>query len=216
MMPVEINRWRATIGCFRISLQKSSLLRKTIQPFSILFQVIKLYWFCCCFIAISILVLPLTLMQQFCVMHFAVTTRSGFLPRFARVHLFVKMVIYTSVELSKRTPLFVINQVHYNNFALRKFLFLYVYFYIACITCVTLHTQWQHSRQIFSFVRSSQGALTHIAFFAGIDQSDAVISLLPRFAARFRPFWVPPNKKTLHARVNRIFLKFQREKDANT
>ena len=142
MMPVEINRWRATIGCFRISLQKSSLLRKTVQPFSTLFQVIKLYWFCCCFIAISILVLPLTLMQQFCVMHFAVTTRSFFLPRFARVHLFVKMVIYTSVELFKRTPLFVINQVHYNNFALRKFLFLYAYFYIACITCVTLHTQW--------------------------------------------------------------------------
>ena len=52
------------------------------------------------------------------------------------------MVIYTSVELFKRTPLFVINQVHYNNFVLRKFLFLYAYFYIACITCVTLHTQW--------------------------------------------------------------------------
>ena len=81
-------------------------------------------------------------MQQFCVMHFAVTTRSGFLPWFARVHLFVKMVIYTSVELFKRTPLFVINQVHHNNFALRKFLFLYAYFYIACITFVTLHTQW--------------------------------------------------------------------------
>ena len=59
-----------------------------------------------------------------------------------------------------------------------------------------LKISWeQHSRQIFSFVRSSQGALTHIAFSARIDQSDAVISLLPRFAARFRPFWVPPNKK---------------------
>ena len=42
------------------------------------------------------------------------------------------------------------------------------------------------------------GALTHplishqIAFSARIDQSDAVISLLPRFAARFRPFWGVP------------------------
>ena len=53
----------------------------------------------------------------------------------------------------------------------------------------------QHSRQIFSFVRSSQGALTHIAFSARIDQSDAVISLLPRFAAIFRIFWKPPIKK---------------------
>ena len=81
-------------------------------------------------------------MQQFCELHCAVTTRTGFLPRFTRVHLFVKIVIHRSVELFKRTPLFVINQVHYNNFALRKFLFLYAYFYIACITCATLHTQW--------------------------------------------------------------------------
>ena len=50
-----------------------------------------------------------------------------------------------------------------------------------------------------------KGRSDQIAFSARIDQSDAVISLLPRFAARFRPFWVPPIKKTLHARVNRIF-----------
>ena len=50
-----------------------------------------------------------------------------------------------------------------------------------------------------------KGRSDEIAFSARIDRSDAVISLLPRFAARFRPFWVPPIKKILHARVNRIF-----------
>ena len=54
-----------------------------------------------------------------------------------------------------------------------------------------------------------------IASFAEIDQSGAVISLLPRFVARFRPFWITPNKQTSHALVNRIFLRFKREKDAH-
>ena len=54
------------------------------------FQVIKLYCICCCFIAISILGLPLVLMQQFCVKHCVMTTQSGFLSRFAHLHPFTK------------------------------------------------------------------------------------------------------------------------------
>ena len=33
MMPVEFIQWRASIGCFRVSLQKSSQHRKIVTPF---------------------------------------------------------------------------------------------------------------------------------------------------------------------------------------
>ena len=141
MMPVEINQWRATIGCFRVSIQKSSPLKKSVKPFSILFQILKLFWFCYCFIAISIFVLPFTLTIQFLTVH-SVTSQSCFLPLFARVHHFAKTVLYTTTELFKRIPLGVISLVRYKHAAVRQFLFLYAYFYIGCMTCNILHTQW--------------------------------------------------------------------------
>ena len=62
-----------------------------------------------------------------------------------------------------------------------------------------------HSRQIFLFCpKFPWGAVSssdQIAFSARIDQSDAVISLLPRFAARFRPFWVPTCNLHLQRRI---------------
>ena len=141
MMPVEINQWRATIGCFRVSIQNSSPLKKSVKPFSIPFQILKLFWFCYCFIAISIFVLPLTLTIQFLTVH-SVTNQSCFLPLFARVHHFAKAVLYTTTELFKRIPFGVIGLVRYKHAAVRQFLFLYVYFYIGCMTCNILHTQW--------------------------------------------------------------------------
>ena len=81
MMPVDMNQWRATIGCFHLSIQNLSPLRKTVKPFSTLFQICKLYWFCCCFTAISVLVLPLTLMMQFLAVHFVLQNiYSNFIP----------------------------------------------------------------------------------------------------------------------------------------
>ena len=141
MMPVEISQWRATIGCFRVSMQKSSPFRKSVKPFSILFRILKLFWFCYCFIAISILALPFTLTIQFLALH-SVTTQSSFLPLFARVHQFAKSVLYTTLELVKRIPIGIIALVRYKHVAVRYYLFLYAYFYIGCITCFTLHTQW--------------------------------------------------------------------------
>ena len=38
MMPVEISQWRATIGCFRVSVQKSSALMKSVKPISVPFS----------------------------------------------------------------------------------------------------------------------------------------------------------------------------------
>ena len=122
-------------------MQKSSQLGKSVKPFSILLQILKLFWFCYCFIAISILALPFTLTIQFLAVH-SVTTQSSFLPLFARVHYFAKSVLYTTIELLKRIPIGIIILVWYKHVAVRQYLFLYAYFYIGCITCFTLHTQW--------------------------------------------------------------------------
>ena len=106
-----------------------------------LHQVLKLYWFCCCFIAISIPVLPCTILAQFLAFH-TVATQSCFLPFFARMHHFAKAVIYLTGELLKRIPFALIYFVRYKPFAVKRFLFAYLYFYISCITCFTLHSQW--------------------------------------------------------------------------
>ena len=147
MMPVEINQWRATIGCFHPSMQLSLPVSKTIRPVSMFTQVLKLYWFCCCFIAISILVLPFALTAQFLAVH-TVVTQLRFLPLFARLHQLAKGIIYTTVELLKRIPLALTGLVRFKNSAVRRFLFLYSYFYIGCLTCYTLHAQWLVFRTI--------------------------------------------------------------------
>ena len=118
MMPVEISQWRATIGCFRVSVQKSSPLMKSFEPFSVLFQILKSFWFFYCFIVISILALPFTLTIQFLAVH-SVTTQSSFLPLFARVHHFAKSVLYTTIELLKRFPVGIIALVRYKHVAVR-------------------------------------------------------------------------------------------------
>ena len=115
MMPVEVNQWRATIGCFRLSIQILCPLSKTVSPSSIFLQVFKLCWFRSCFIAISILVLPFVLITQFLVLR-SVDTQSCFLFLFARTHNLAKSVIYTTVELLKRIPLAVIDLIRYKCF----------------------------------------------------------------------------------------------------
>ena len=132
MTPVEISQWRAKIGCFRVSVQKSSALMESAKPISVLFKILKLFWVFYCFIAISILALPFTITIQFLAAH-SVTTQSSFLPLFARLHHFAKLVLYTIIELLKRFPLSIIALVRYKHVAVRHFLFLYAYFYIGCI-----------------------------------------------------------------------------------
>ena len=145
MMPVEINQWRATIGCFLV--QSLSPLNKMLRPFSIFLPILKLYWFCSCFIAISTLVLPLTITIQFLAIN-SVATQFCFLPLFAHTHRFAKLVVYMTVELLKRIPLAVIGLIRFKRPFLKKVLFAYVYFYIGCLTCYTLHAQWLVCRTI--------------------------------------------------------------------
>ena len=141
MMPVETNQWRATIGCFRVSMHILSPVSKRFRPFSLSFQIFKLYWFCCSFIAIAIFALPLSLTVQF-LAEFSMVSKLSFLPLFARVHHFARTVMYATVELLKRIPLSVICLVWHKHFAIQQFLFAYTYFYMGCLLCNTLHSQW--------------------------------------------------------------------------
>ena len=103
MMPVEVNQWRATIGCFRATMQILSPSSKLFRPISVLVQVFQLFCFCYGFVAISMLILPLMLLIQFLALH-CVATQLHFFPLFARMHHFAEIVLYVTAELLKRIP----------------------------------------------------------------------------------------------------------------
>ena len=71
-----------------------------------------------------------------------------FLPLFTRVHHFAKTVIYATVELLKRFPLDVTSLVRYKHLAVKQFLLAYIYFYMGCLLCSTLHSEWLVFRTI--------------------------------------------------------------------
>ena len=141
-MLVEINQWRATIGCFRISQPSLFTSRKTVRPFLILFQIFKLLYFCCRFIAISFLVLPVSLITHFVVAHSTVA-QLCFLSILARVNYFVSIELYVSAEILKRITFGVFG------FARKKyFLSQYAYYHTACIVCYMLCIRWSIFRSI--------------------------------------------------------------------
>ena len=136
MMPVDINQWRATIGCFRVVTHNRSPMSKNLKPLSRFLQIFKLYWFCYSFIAIAVIAIPLTLTMQFFAVH-SVATQSCFLPLLARVHHFAEMVLYITVELVKRIPLGFIVIIRYKYFHSK-----YAFFHIACLAFYALHIKW--------------------------------------------------------------------------
>ena len=135
MMPVEINYWRAAIGCFIVTLKRLSPLSKVFRPFSSLLQALKLCWFFSCFIAISTFALPIKLILQFLAIHF-IAMQLCFLPLFVHVHQFAKTVVYVIVELLKRIPLGVVILVRHKYVHSQ-----YAYFHIAYVACYILDLQ---------------------------------------------------------------------------
>ena len=108
------------------------------------FQFLKLYLFSCSFIAVSILVLPLTLMIQFLAVH-SFKPHISFLSLLSRIYYLAKVIMYTVIELFKQIPLGVIFLVRYEHHGLWKLLFVYAYFYILC----------KHSFQIFKSTKKA-------------------------------------------------------------
>ena len=152
VMTVEINQWRAAIGGFQTSMQNIVRTPKIIWLISILSQCIKLYWLCCSFIVISVLVLPLTIMIQFLSVH-CLKAQSSFLPTFSRIYRVSRVVIYITVELSKRMPLgflYLVGLARYGYGIIKEAVFVYALFCTVCMTCDINYTQWVFRRILLS------------------------------------------------------------------
>ena len=65
MMLVDICQWRAAIGCFRASTQRSVRFHCALTLVSMVLRVFRLYKFACSFIFISTIILPFTIALQF-------------------------------------------------------------------------------------------------------------------------------------------------------
>ena len=100
--------------------------------------------FCYNFIAISVLVLPLAIITQFLSVH-CLYAQSTFLPIFSRIYHVSKIVIYISVELSKRMPLgftYLVGLARYRYSFIKEAVLVYAYFYTVCMTCYIIYAQW--------------------------------------------------------------------------
>ena len=132
------------MGCFRVSIETSSPMSKNVRPFSEALLVLLLFY--CNFNHCSTLCAHGTI--SFTIVY-TVATQLSFLPLFARMHRLAMIVIYTTfAQLLKRIPHIIIGLACHKHKAVKQFLFLYAYFYIGCITCYTLHTQWLVFRMI--------------------------------------------------------------------
>ena len=142
-MLVDIIQWRAAIGIFRSSLGCYRKVVKKMNPFKIVSLVLKMYLFCCIFIAISIPLLPLTMVIQViiqfpCYPH----PTSCFLPLFTQLYCYSKLMLYTLLELTKRLPL-LFRSLFQHKRCVMKLVFLgYGHLYLICLIFDTLWMQW--------------------------------------------------------------------------
>ena len=110
LMLVDINQWRAAIGFFRSSLGCYRKVVDSMNPFKIASLVLKIYFFCCVFIAISIPLLPFTMIIQVIMQFpFYPYPPSCFLPLFTQLYYCSKLMLYTLLEITKRLPILVRN-----------------------------------------------------------------------------------------------------------
>ena len=113
------------------------------NPFKIVSLVLKMYLFCCIFIAISIPLLPLTMVIQViiqfpCYPH----PTSCFLPLFTQLYCYSKLMLYTLLELTKRLPL-LFRSLFQHKRCVMKLVFLgYGHLYLICLIFYTLWMQW--------------------------------------------------------------------------
>ena len=72
------------------------------SPFLLqLIQVLDLFWFSCCFVAVSTIALPISVIVQFLAAH-SLGKQLCFLPLLAQVHHTAKIVMYVILELLKK------------------------------------------------------------------------------------------------------------------
>ena len=106
MMLVDINQWRAAIGCFRAFTCRSARFRYVRRFFSVLLQIIRLYQFAVWFIFISLLILPLSVAAHLFV--HKIYPESCFLPLFSRLYSCVRILLYVLSGLLKWVPFYIV------------------------------------------------------------------------------------------------------------
>ena len=147
MMSVDINQWRAAIGCFRVFTSRSESFRCALNFFVVLLQILRLYQFAACFILISMVTLPFTAAVQFFIGHLSYA-QSCYLPFFFRTYSYIRTISYVLYELLKRIP-FALNSLFRSKCRTIKYLFLvYIQFCAVCIAFNLLYSQWVISRFI--------------------------------------------------------------------
>ena len=104
------------------------------SPFLLqLIQVLDLFWFSCCFVAVSTIALPISVIVQFLAAH-SLGKQLCFLPLLAQVHHTAKIVMYVILELLKKfLPVF---QLDLSIFTVR------IHTVIVCALCYILQAQW--------------------------------------------------------------------------
>ena len=137
-MPVDVNEWRAAIASFRFPIITKQRILHEIKPFSIFLVLFKLCLFCCMFVAISIPVLPPTMIFQNAA-NILFHPNTCFLHVFAHLFWHAKAVLYMLFEQMERFPVLFLS---FNWCALKYLAHRYSYFYAACLLCHTLHLQW--------------------------------------------------------------------------
>ena len=147
MMLVDICQWRAAIGCFRASTQRSVRFHRALTPASMFLQVFRLYKFACSFIFISAIILPFTIAIQFFAGHLFYPN-ALFLPLFSLTYSHASVFLYLVFELSKRIPL-ALYCLFRSKWGKISFLWLvYLQSYAVCLTFHMIHTHWVTSRMI--------------------------------------------------------------------
>ena len=147
-MPVDLNRWRATIGCFRASIL---ILSPLIQIFSLtsflVLVLVRLFCFCYGLLTVLIPVLPIVLAIHFLSFHCPTAKVCFFFFLFC-MHLLAKTVVYTTAVILKRIHLIVSIFAQHKCSAFKPSNFPHAYFNVTCIICSVLHIQWLVHRAI--------------------------------------------------------------------
>ena len=136
-----VDQWRAAIGCFRQSLAVLRRVSFQFQAFVLLFLILKLCLFCCSFIFLSILALPIAVLIQVVESH-TFDPNSSFLPLVAQLHSLTKIFLYMALEIFKRTPFYLLRVFHRQRSSIKYSLFCYNYFFMICMTFHILQSQW--------------------------------------------------------------------------
>ena len=130
---------------FRSSLCAKRKPLEKFSAFPMLNLICKLYLFCCIFILISTVLLPLSMTIQIFA-KYSFYPKSRFLFIFAQLYSSVRTSFYVLLQLLKRFPR-IIFVLHHRNI-LTNILFKYCYFYSICIASYTLHSQWSSYRTL--------------------------------------------------------------------